>query len=577
MRYSRHAYLIPVVDGKNRWAYDDIMEKSDKKGQISIRVSAENDRPSVDDYCGFAPYVAAVAKFLANPMTSPPLALSIEGSWGSGKSSFMKLLEKELERNAPCVAFEAWRSRKEDSLIASFSRTFVEALRRRAPLPRRIRGDLYLFARRFNWREGWAPLAKALGAAALLGGIATLAALRIHADPEVLGAFVDVFGVSELKDGAQKTILTLLLNSSAIAAVIAAAIGAVQALKPVASAIAIKIDRFRKHPDLARQLDLIEQFQRDFKYIIDSYAPKQKIYCFVDDLDRCEAPRLADLVGELNALIAENPQVIFIVGMDREKVAMSLAAHFRDVAPYARTNEGNGGSGDEVVLAREYGLAFLEKFIQIPFKLPDLEGPFVKSYIERLMRHEGEEDSRPEEKSTGEESLIEVVEGLESEKMIDLYASCAAFLGNNPRSIKRFINLFRLHCLIGYETGMFSAQAGEPLTLEQLAKLIVILLRWPDILNGREESARLLTALQRRAVGGKEIDADLAARADRLLSDRDLSGLLRMNTEDAEDAATAATNSLENVDPGKLMRLSRQVFTLPPRSAQAIGPRSSLK
>src|SRR5215204_1486901 len=55
-----------------------------------------NDQPTPDDALGFAPYVEAVANFLTHRAAKPPLALSVEGDWGSGKSSFMMQLRAEL-------------------------------------------------------------------------------------------------------------------------------------------------------------------------------------------------------------------------------------------------------------------------------------------------------------------------------------------------------------------------------------------------------------------------------------------------------------------------------------------------
>ena len=59
-----------------------------------------SDRPTTKDSLGFEPYVIAIAEFLTHPETKPPLTLSIEGEWGSGKSSFMQQLEKEIKRKS---------------------------------------------------------------------------------------------------------------------------------------------------------------------------------------------------------------------------------------------------------------------------------------------------------------------------------------------------------------------------------------------------------------------------------------------------------------------------------------------
>ncbi len=65
----------------------------------SILLANNNDLPDDQDKLGFSPYVAALSEFLTSPHTTPPLTLSIEGGWGSGKSSFMKQLKRAIEES----------------------------------------------------------------------------------------------------------------------------------------------------------------------------------------------------------------------------------------------------------------------------------------------------------------------------------------------------------------------------------------------------------------------------------------------------------------------------------------------
>jgi hypothetical protein len=58
--------------------------------------SAVGDQPTATDSLGFGPYVEALAGFLRSEATAPPLTVSIEGEWGSGKSSFMMQLEQTI-------------------------------------------------------------------------------------------------------------------------------------------------------------------------------------------------------------------------------------------------------------------------------------------------------------------------------------------------------------------------------------------------------------------------------------------------------------------------------------------------
>jgi len=43
------------------------------------------DTATDKDSIGFEPYVQAVAEFLWDPRTEPPLTISVEGEWGAGK------------------------------------------------------------------------------------------------------------------------------------------------------------------------------------------------------------------------------------------------------------------------------------------------------------------------------------------------------------------------------------------------------------------------------------------------------------------------------------------------------------
>ena len=79
-----------LTQGNNKNDLQDIAEKKVSAASVSDRVAEK-------DSLGFQPYVSAIAEFLTNDKTKPPLTLSIEGEWGSGKSSFMKQLQQKLE------------------------------------------------------------------------------------------------------------------------------------------------------------------------------------------------------------------------------------------------------------------------------------------------------------------------------------------------------------------------------------------------------------------------------------------------------------------------------------------------
>ncbi len=64
----------------------------------SIKTGSVRDQATKRDALGFQPYVHAIERFLSEEDTIPPLTMSVEGEWGSGKSTFMYLLQDALEQ-----------------------------------------------------------------------------------------------------------------------------------------------------------------------------------------------------------------------------------------------------------------------------------------------------------------------------------------------------------------------------------------------------------------------------------------------------------------------------------------------
>jgi predicted KAP-like P-loop ATPase len=120
------------------------------------------DAASAVDKLGFTPYVEAVAAFLTNEGTVPPLTMSVEGEWGSGKSSFMLMLEAAIEdhykqfgRKAKIVRFSAWRYDKDEALWAAFALLLTNSLAKQLRFWKRMKAHCILQLQRFDWQKGW--------------------------------------------------------------------------------------------------------------------------------------------------------------------------------------------------------------------------------------------------------------------------------------------------------------------------------------------------------------------------------------------------------------------------------------
>jgi hypothetical protein len=160
---------------------------------LTIAANAVGDQPTSEDSLGFRPYIDAITAFLTSAETQPPLTMSIEGEWGSGKSSFMLQLEKAIrgpsrsdvfmqklpqsmgglglpgslkdassswlkQHQQITIRFNAWRHDKQDALWAAFALKFTTSLRKEVGPFMRLKGDISLFCKRLKGLRGWAEL-----------------------------------------------------------------------------------------------------------------------------------------------------------------------------------------------------------------------------------------------------------------------------------------------------------------------------------------------------------------------------------------------------------------------------------
>src|SRR5208282_4779114 len=126
----------------------------------------------------------------------------------------------------------------------------------------------------------------------------------------------------------------------------------------------LKIDlkKFANNPRYEERVPTIDKLHEDFERIVNCYAHGKKLFVFIDDLDRCDVPKSAEMMQALNLLLSDSLEVIYVIGLDRQKVAAGLAAKFKDLTPYlsrsSTTPPGSAENGD----ALEFGFDYLEKF-----------------------------------------------------------------------------------------------------------------------------------------------------------------------------------------------------------------------
>jgi hypothetical protein len=357
---EKKSETVKPVDGQGKLA-----------NLAQINPTGLSDVPTDRDGIGFRPYVRAIAWFLSNEKTKPPLTISIEGPWGSGKSSFMLQLEKELMEQNPkqrtqyYVRFNAWRSDKDEALWAAFALTFIKQLESDIDWSTRVRANVELLWKRFAWKSAWLPLARlALFSAVLLA--VTICVL-----------------ISGIPDPAVKTGLL------AIPWLAAAYYGLEKSKQIFGNPLSYDLSRYVRNLKYEDKVAFVDRFHNDFSDIVSSYVGENgRVFVFIDDLDRCEVPRAAELLQAINLLLsADQGNLFFVLGLDREMVAAGIASKNEKILPYLAA--GRAASPTKPDYHRsgvEYGYSFMEKFVQVPFRVPRPDEREITRWVSELTK-----------------------------------------------------------------------------------------------------------------------------------------------------------------------------------------------
>ncbi|MGK7933347.1 MAG: SUMF1/EgtB/PvdO family nonheme iron enzyme [Microcystaceae cyanobacterium] len=601
----------------------------------SVRQSSLSDQATDTDSLGFEPYVTAIAEFLLSPKTKPPLTLSVEGEWGSGKSSFMKQLREYIEKYNEeqrlkkeknnqqsyyrTVWFNAWRHDKAEAVWAAFALEFIKQIS--TPKTWRevrfsVKGYLKLLWLRFDKRNGGIELAKV----GLLFFFVVCTALAI---PFLLlfyevNSWERLVNITKSPDELVKNLRAVgvfLLNTLGLtlsgAGLWVASRNLLKNLFHLVKSPTQNLYKYIESPDYKKKTAFIEAFHEDFAKIVNAYIGKDnKVFVFIDDLDRCEHPKSADLMQAINLMITNDPSVVFILGMDREKVAASLAVKYKDVLTYLpkEVRDLDQETLEKRVGSRglAFGYTFIEKFVQLPFQVPQPSVDNFDRFLNELEENEEENNTvmdneetetvkvQSEEKDNGLENIVteneetkevkaqseekqksvgvaneekKVIERrLEAVRQLDLQKNkdsktvreiiklVAPALDYNPRRVKAFVNVFRLRVYIAYLTGLFDR---NDITLYQLGKFTAISLRWPMFLLDLDKDANLLANLCESRRENEVVSEDKSTTALRYWQQNpNFMALLTAKSEDkAYSLVSLGVNRLLSIAPRMVLEM----------------------
>jgi hypothetical protein len=380
---------------------------------------------------------------LLNANRGRALTMGIHGDWGAGKSSILKMIECELSatQEVACPWFNGWAFQGfEDAKSVLIEVIITELIRKRS-----TKGKVKELGKRLLRRVDWLKVAKRGSGIAfnLMTGLPS---------PDQIETVIG--GLKATISASAKTLTSEQIETSFA--------DATSLLKPA------------EEESLP---EVIHDFREQFSALLKE-AKIEQLVVLIDDLDRC-LPATAIETLEAIRLFLFVPGTAFVIGADEAMIEYAVRQHFPDLPvstgplPYSRN--------------------YLEKLIQVPFRIPAIGTQETRFYVLLLMveaivgsAHEGfrklvakakEGLNKPWLGVSLPQSDVQSVDPQKREKL-DAAFVLATQIGpilaegtkGNPRQIKRFLNALMVRQAIARARGFEELVAQSTLAKLMLAE-----------------------------------------------------------------------------------------------------------
>jgi hypothetical protein len=535
-------------------------QPSEPEEEIEVHGRALSDTYSEEDLLGYQDYVDALADFVESSETKKPITVGIDAPWGGGKTTIMRMLEKRLgppkklrlwqkendkgkiessrvfllENIKTKIAngwriflsprtwmsllrkpkrsyfytvwFNAWRYDQEESLWAALVLEILKQVRQQLGFWRKMGLSIKLNMQRFKWDDLLLDFLKSFLFVIVIALLALVVAAGVAiASGDTIQNLSKAYVIGRIK----------VINTLGIMSLVSLTYTVIKdVLGKIVSPFSLGIAKYFKKPDYESKIGFLGQFQEDFKSVVATVSENGKwpLLIFIDDLDRCMPNKAAAVIESINLLLGSE-HCVFVIGMDSHVLASSIQAKYKELQEFFRDPDNPGGLS--------LGHKFLEKIIQIDFRVPTPDPEHVNDFIDislgrnpalassppeanepqRLLQAEQRAGKSLEEaKQAVQQSNPELAKELdEAAKEIEARSfddndevqksvrEAAPYLDYNPRKIKRYINLYRLQALIAYRREVLE----NTVSLEILGRWILIALRWPEFFDESLEHPNL--------------------------------------------------------------------------------------
>lgn len=373
-----------------------------------------------------------------------PVTVGVHGDWGAGKSSVLEMIEAgfEGEKKVLCLKFNGWRFQGFEDAKIAFIEGIVTGLIEKRPVLTKATEAVKDIFHRIDW----------LKVAKKAGGLA-LTAFTGFPSPDQIQSIV---GTLEgfLADPAK-----LVTKDNVTAAID----GVKGLLKPASEGTSTNVP------------EEISEFRKAFDNLLKT-AGVEQLVVLIDDLDRC-LPDTAIETLEAVRLFLFTSRTAFVVAADEAMIEYAVRRHFPELP--------------DTTGPQSYARNYLEKLIQIPFRIPALGDTETRIYVTLLLvgAELGDDDpafnnlvgvarellKRPWKSGALDAATVKTAlkdKASQANNALTLSDQIGPILASgtkgNPRQIKRFLNTLVLRQRTAEARGF-----GDDVKIPILAKLML--------------------------------------------------------------------------------------------------------
>ncbi len=369
------------------------------------------DHETAVDFLNYEAIAKTVADLLkANRQRA--LTIGIHGDWGAGKSSVLKMVETSMagDKAVACLWFNGWTFQGFDDAKTVLIESIITELSRQRSTVGKVKKVSAGLLKRLDWlkilRRG--------------GGLAFTLATG-YPSPDMIASALA--GIDALTAGVKT------MSSADIEAKLAEAAS------------------FLKAAEEHSVPEEIHEFRQEFVELLNE-AKIEQLIVLIDDLDRCLPATAIDTLEAIRLFLFV-PKTAFVIGADEGMIEYAVRQHFPNLPlvsgpiPYARH--------------------YLEKLIQVPFRIPALGIQESRTYVTLLIvetlvgdQHKGFRTLLEKARTSLNQPWLTSgiteadIRAVDAEKNDELEAALllsqqiapilAEGTRGNPRQIKRFLN-----------------------------------------------------------------------------------------------------------------------------------------